>query len=351
MARQRPAILSTLLYDAFPTTGQVQSIDCGAAGGSLRFWKPIAEHVRTHGFDPDSTECDRLNRRARERGLDETYYPYCLAESEETGRVFFRTRDPGSNSLFPPLEAQLARWVTSFPTSTPSIEIAGKAGIEKIDTVSLDGWARRSGISDVDFVKLDVQGAELEILRGGEQLLRRALGFLVEVWFTPVYQGAPLFAEIDAHLRERGFTLFGLQTGATSQFVGRVDSPVRFEEVGSPEAQRLAGQLISADALYLLDAPASARDLPFEKACRLACLAEVCGQIEYAFELIRWLERRVRAAGESSQAAKLAVVRESAHEACRRYDAPGARLGRWLRATPRRSRRWIRARVGNPGRR
>ena len=56
-------------------------------------------------------------------------------------------------------------------------------------------------------LKLDLQGFELEALRGAEDLLARIDFILVEAAFQEVYQGEPLFNDIHAFLASRRFSL------------------------------------------------------------------------------------------------------------------------------------------------
>ena len=56
-----------------------------------------------------------------------------------------------------------------------------------------------------DLLKLDVQGFELEVLRGGEDTLRQAQAVLMEVSLIEINEGAPLCAEVVTFMRERGF--------------------------------------------------------------------------------------------------------------------------------------------------
>ncbi|MBF0356218.1 MAG: FkbM family methyltransferase [Alphaproteobacteria bacterium] len=58
-----------------------------------------------------------------------------------------------------------------------------------------------------DLIKLDVQGAEIDILKGAPRLLGKAQAVIAELSFLAYNQGAPLFAEVVRYLDEQGFQL------------------------------------------------------------------------------------------------------------------------------------------------
>jgi len=57
----------------------------------------------------------------------------------------------------------------------------------------------------VDFLKLDVQGFELQVLNGGQAALHGAQAVLLEVSLLRINEGAPLMAEVVSYMSERGF--------------------------------------------------------------------------------------------------------------------------------------------------
>lgn len=59
----------------------------------------------------------------------------------------------------------------------------------------------------VNLLKLDLQGSELEALRGGQELLKLTDNVLCEIAWVELYKGQPLFGDIDKFLIEQGFTL------------------------------------------------------------------------------------------------------------------------------------------------
>ncbi len=62
-------------------------------------------------------------------------------------------------------------------------------------------------IEAIDYLKLDVQGSELAIIKNGVNKLKNTLVIHTEVNFIPFYKDQPLFAELDQELRQLGFYL------------------------------------------------------------------------------------------------------------------------------------------------
>ena len=59
----------------------------------------------------------------------------------------------------------------------------------------------------IDFMKIDVQGGELDILRHGVNTLGNVTVVQLEVEFVPVYKDQPLFGDLQVFLRDQGFQL------------------------------------------------------------------------------------------------------------------------------------------------
>ena len=56
-----------------------------------------------------------------------------------------------------------------------------------------------------DFLKLDVQGFEIEVMKGATNVLTQVAAVLLELSLIEINKGAPLFTEVVAFLDERGF--------------------------------------------------------------------------------------------------------------------------------------------------
>lgn len=74
-----------------------------------------------------------------------------------------------------------------------------------VTTTRLDKLALRLGVTHVDFLHMDVQGAELKVMQGAGTLLMRTSAVWLEVEAVPLYVGQPLATELESFLRRHGF--------------------------------------------------------------------------------------------------------------------------------------------------
>ena len=70
-----------------------------------------------------------------------------------------------------------------------------------VKTVSLDRFVRDNALGSIDFLKMDLQGAELDILRGATRTLSSIVVVHTEVNFVQMYRDQPLFACFEAVMR------------------------------------------------------------------------------------------------------------------------------------------------------
>jgi FkbM family methyltransferase len=246
--------------------------------------------VQLHGFEPDDAECASMTEQARAAGYDFRYHAIALARA--TGPVtFHRFAEETANSIFPANTRLIERWC--YNRSLPLSDQFRLRGASTIDALSLADWAQREGIAELDFLKLNVQGGELEILEGAGPLLDGAVALILEQTFMPTYLGAPLFGEVFEFMRRRGFSMFDI---VSANFVGRTRSPIHitddriFRHGTGPKHQLFEGHfLYFRDPILLADRWSAELPLSVEKCIRLVALAEVLGQLEFAFELLGWL--------------------------------------------------------------
>ena len=81
-----------------------------------------------------------------------------------------------------------------------------------LSMTTLDEITRNTDFATADFIKLDVQGAELAVLQGGSNTLRSAEAVLMEVNLLEIYSGVPLFGQTVGFMAERGFQVYDICT-------------------------------------------------------------------------------------------------------------------------------------------
>jgi FkbM family methyltransferase len=220
--------------------------DVGARWGATDAWfrlKPLAFLI---GFEPDAAECERLNATADP--TQEKFYPVALGRSDGEGRLYV-TKEPACSSLYPPSDSMLE----TYPSLRPIMSLDRVIAVPQL---RLATWANEADIDRLDFIKLDTQGSELDILLGAGTLLDTCLGIEVEVEFSPLYDGQPLFSDVDNYLRSRGFTIWRLNHQAhyaehPSNLLAH-KAVVHYEHV--PVTHPAGdGRLVWANALYFRD--------------------------------------------------------------------------------------------------
>jgi FkbM family methyltransferase len=295
-------ILLPHLMSLLPPDGRLTVVDAGAREVDVDLrWRPFPPaRLRFYGFEADADEAARLNELSSTDGAERHFYPAGLWGS--TGRMpFEHNKASGGSSFLPQNRAVTDRWKFENPTQVSiASDMFHPVRTEELAVVSLADWAAREGVASVDFLKMNVQGGELEILRGAGSLLDRMLGVFVEVAFVESYRDRPMFSDIDGFLRKQGFTFFDL---LAHHYVGRAASPVAAQHLSIVEGKLSQlvspwGQLVEGHALYFRDPLDTANaTMTADALIRLAALAEAWGQIEFAFEILDTLLRHPDVAG------------------------------------------------------
>jgi len=296
--RREELILLPRLIELLPTNDRFLIVDGGAreVDRDIR-WRPFPpRRLKFIGFEPDQTEASRLNATPGPGGLEWHFVPAGLWGSSGT-ILFEHNKAPGGSSFLPQNRILTDRWKFENPSEVSlAKDMFFPTGQEDMKVVSLSEWADEAKLESVDFLKLNVQGGEHEILAGAGGVLDDVLGVLIEVAFVESYQNRPFFADTDQLLRQRGFTFFDL---LAHHYIGRSATSVAAQHlvVQQPGIGQLVsswGQLIEGHALYFRDPIANDNSAKFppHRLIKLAALAEAFGQVEYAFELLEWLMLR-----------------------------------------------------------
>lgn len=98
------------------------------------------------------------------------------------------------------------------------------ADIKKINATTLDDLLQQKQIRKVDLLKIDVQGAELLVLKGAENTLKNLSFCLLEVPFQKWNNQAPTAFEVVSFMNHKGFILYDvLDANRASNYTVSVD--------------------------------------------------------------------------------------------------------------------------------
>lgn len=263
-------------------------LDVGCSGGIDQVWRKFGSDLVAYGFDPQLSECQRLqaqeqNPRVRYIaayvGLPDSH-PLIVQRRKDDQRIFqhFNPWNCLSTAEAHALATKLAQ--QSQPTNENLITPMVRIGV--------DEFVEKERLSSVDFIKIDVDGADLDVVISAQPIvkLRQVLGFAVEVNWTGSYLSSDnTFHNIDRQMRTMGYSLAGISTRTYSR--RDLPAPFQYEIL----AQTHGGQPIQGDAIYLRDA-ASEHDsllwgnkLSPTKLLKLAALYEIFSVPDLAAEL------------------------------------------------------------------
>lgn len=271
-------------------------IDVGCAGGIDEEWRAFGPSLVAHGYDPDVAACeeaqvqerfDNVRYQARHVGLQGTH-PFVMRRRADA------TRWPNTNIWGRITAGHLAQRAQDRRPA-PTRQMA-----DPDDLIGVDEIVRTNSMPTVDFLKIDVDGPDMEVLESARGVLAesRVLGVGLEVnWFGSANPTEHTFHNTDRFLRERGFALVGL----TARRYSRTDLPAPFSY--ETYAQTRFGQPYQGDAIYVRDlaAPhlaALAADYLPDKLIKLACIYELLGLPDCAAEVINHFEPRLASFGD-----------------------------------------------------
>lgn len=196
--------------------------DIGANVGELACFFAMFPYVATvYCFEPVQKVFGELVRRT-EKSKRIKCFPVALGES--TGRQRMNVSNFDASSSLLPMNSIHAQ---EFPGSDRMHE-------EEVQVMTLEEAVREYHLAPPDFMKIDVQGFEDRLIRGGEDIVKMARYCMLELSLIALYQGSLLMTDVNALMRERGFRLVRI----LGQVIGK------------------SGEILQLDGLYQNDRPA-----------------------------------------------------------------------------------------------
>jgi FkbM family methyltransferase len=198
------------VWDWVQQTLKIQTvIDIGANDGAYaayltEFFSPKAVHV----FEP-LPECQPKLQALREQIPNLTIHPLAVAEAPgET--TFFRNDSGPASSLLRVSDVSRRAFAETAHETASTVQVARLDDVLPAESLDRD-----------ILIKMDVQGAEDRVIRGGRAVFSAASLVLVEMSFVPMYVGQPLFEEVHQLLEEVGLRMAGFKNQITDPGSGQ----------------------------------------------------------------------------------------------------------------------------------
>lgn len=262
---------SDFLFDLLSPERLTHVVDVGAnpIDGDPPYQRMLNSKLcEVTGFEPQATALAALNAKKSDR---ETYLPYAIGDG--SSRVLNICQYSGWTSLLRP-KAEALQVFSQFQKNAEVIDS------QTIKTHRLDDIAE---LNSFDLLKIDIQGAELDVFLNGVERLKQAVAIQTEVSFIPLYNQQPTFGQIDSALREMGFV-----PHCFNQVKHWPIGPIQFQ----PNARHQFNQLLEADVVYVKDF-IDPVEMTNEQLKHLCLLMHHCyGSIDLSGRCLELLEQR-----------------------------------------------------------
>jgi FkbM family methyltransferase len=310
-------------------------LDIGCSGGIDQCWRQFGERLEAHAFDPNLDEIDRL-RAAEKNPLVRYVGGFVGVSPDDPIRTRRGNRGPFARNPWERLA--VARSVSTISKAKETnneekrdLNIWQEARLaDSGKPIDLRTYLRSSAVRAVDFIKIDIDGEDFDVLQSLESILDEAgvIGCGLEVnYFGSDHPSDHVFHNTDRFMRKAGFDLFGL----TVRTYSNAALPGRYLYVVPAQGQ--SGRPLQGDALYLRDPAADDSELSQDKLLKLAALFSLAALPDCAVEILLRYRDILRHAVEIDEAIGL-LVRQSGiapdganyEQIIREFEANGSRF-------------------------
>ncbi len=244
--------------------------DVGAASGFEKHWDVFKDQMIRVGFEPNEESFKKLKNTKNCQ-----YYNIALGK-EAKKAPFYVTKFRYASSAFKVNEAFMSRF-SNFPYHQTK-------SVETIETVSLDTFCENNVMPQIDFMKMDTEGTELEILQGAKNMLKGVLGLDIEIAFQQYHADRPVFRDVDTYLHKHNFSIYDLDCYRHA----RKSLPNLKKAIVYPSDH---GQILWAQGLYMKDMIGNRNNANIVSKGRILkaiCLFELFCHPDSAIELFQW---------------------------------------------------------------
>jgi len=230
-------------------------MDVGAAFISeVPVYKKLLDEGIAHlnAFEGDTRQLEKIQEAYGNRA---TIFSEFLSDGSEK-TLYVAAETSGMTSLLQPRQDAL-KFFNGF-------EVIGK--IERTALVQTKRLDEVPNIPEIDFLKMDIQGSELDVLKHGRNTLQHCLGIQLEVSYFCLYEKQPTFGEVDVWMRHQGYVphcFLDVKRWSITPTIKNNNFRIPFN------------QLLESDIVYIKD-PLKLDLLSDEQLKKLAAIAHYC---------------------------------------------------------------------------
>ena len=199
MSYRQTALLFDSAFHSAIARAPLVLVDVGARGNLPQPWLSLdrtsSAALKVVGFEPDPEECQRLNDAD---GTNRRFFPYALWD-RETMVPLNLAINPATSSVHAPNFAFIEQFQPRHwqPRRTArKLEVRARP----LDVILAEAQI------EPDFLKLDTQGSEFEVLQGSTDALgQHIFGVLAETWIAEVHLGQHLSHDVMRLMADNAF--------------------------------------------------------------------------------------------------------------------------------------------------
>ncbi len=231
-------------------------------------------------YDADSSCCDQINPSQTNDFYKTSIFPYCIG-SQTKRSTFTINFHPTTSSLYKFNEEYADYTFVNNPIYGEYRLGDACQAIKQIpiELITLEDALQKSGIQQIDYLSIDAQGAEFDIIAGSKELIKQhCLGIQLEVEFAKIYQDQKSFFDIHQLMSEMGFELINL------------DHFGRFAPNSTPIGFRGKEQLLYAEAIYIKKLSLIAKENDASKIYKWALFSLINNNLGWCIEALKLLQ-------------------------------------------------------------
>lgn len=187
--------------------GVINFIDVGSVGGLPEPWDSNAKHVKfLLNFEPNESLKQGPNYMTYNTAVwetNETRPFYIYQGLNGTGSSLFKQNFEYVKQNYDELKNRGSNRLAKTWFERSKLMRETELKCKTIDSIIEEKFPQ----TDFHFIKIDAQGAELNILKGSEELLKKCVGLHLELFSIPLYQGIALIEEVEKYLSKYDFHL------------------------------------------------------------------------------------------------------------------------------------------------